>query len=144
MCGNVTTFPKKLLVEKREIIADEPKIASSFSKFSENAKRALGVKTSEYSHENYSLKNPFETAINKFELHPSISLINKTINKKIINNKSLPFSPTEHESILKESVNLVNKKLLKTFLLNIPELDVSDVCNPTLAKSAQQNLCRKF
>ena len=41
------------------------------------------------------------------------------LSKKITNNESFHFSPTDHERILKEVINLDNKnmKLLKTFLL---------------------------
>ena len=49
----VTDFPKVSLVEKGKIIPNESKVANSFSNFSENAIRALGITTSEHSHENY-------------------------------------------------------------------------------------------
>ena len=77
--------------------------------------RELGIKTNEDSHENYDLKNLVEVAIKKFEQHQSINLINKNVT----NNASFHFSLTEHETILKEIINLDNKnvELLKSFLL---------------------------
>ena len=74
-------------------------------------------KTNEYSNDNYGLKNPIETAIKKYEQHPSINLIKENIT----NHESFHFLPTEPESILKEIINLDNKKmeLLKTFLLAV-------------------------
>ena len=61
------------------------------------------------------LKNPVEIAIKKFEQHPSINLLNKNIT----NNENFHFSPVDHQNILKEIINLDNKKmkLLKTLLL---------------------------
>ena len=70
------------MVEKGEIISDESKIANSFINFFENAIRSLGIKANEHSQENYDLKNPVETAIKKFEQHPSINLIKKNITGK--------------------------------------------------------------
>ena len=77
----------------------------------------LGIKTNKYSNENYGLKNPVEIAIKKFGQHSSINLINENVTS----NESFHFLPTEQESILKEIVNLDNKKmeLLKTFLLAV-------------------------
>ena len=115
MSEKVTTFPKISLVENDEIISDESKVANSFSNFFENAIHSLGIKTNEYSNNNYGLKNPVEISIKKSEQHPSINLIKENIT----NNESFHFLPTEQESILKEIINLDNKKmeLLKTFLL---------------------------
>ena len=61
------------------------------------------------------LKNPVEIAIKKFEQHPSINLLNKNIT----NNENFHFSPVDRQNILKEIINLDNKKmkLLKTLLL---------------------------
>ena len=103
------------MIEKGEIISDESKVANSFSNFFENLIRSLGIKANQHSQENYDLKNPVEIAIKKFEQHPSINLINKNI----INNENFHFSPADHKNILKEIINLDNKKmeLLKTFLL---------------------------
>ena len=74
------------------------------------------INANEHSQENYDLKNPVEIAIKKFEQHPSINFINKNIT----NSENFHFSPVDHENILKEIINLDNKKkmeLLKTFLL---------------------------
>ena len=68
------TFPQIALVENDEIISDESKVANSFNNFFENAVHSLGIKTNEYSNDNYGLKNPVETAIKKYEQHPSILL----------------------------------------------------------------------
>ena len=57
------TFPQIALVENDEIISDESKVANSFSNFFENALHSLGIKTNEYSNNNYDLKNPAEIAI---------------------------------------------------------------------------------
>ena len=70
----VTSFLQITLVENDEIISDESKVTNSFSKFFENAVQSLGIKTNEYSNDNYGLKNPVETAIKKYEQHPSILL----------------------------------------------------------------------
>ena len=101
------------MVENDEIISDESKVANSFSNFFENAFHSLGIKTNESSNDNYSLKNTVEIAIKKYE-HPSIKLIKENIT----NNESFHFLPTEHKSILKEIINLDNKKmeLLKAFI----------------------------
>ena len=90
MSDKVTTFPKILLVENDEIISDESKAATSFSNFFKNAIHSLGIKTNEYSNENYGLKNPVEIAIKKYKQHASISLINENIT----NNESFHFLPT--------------------------------------------------
>ena len=115
----VTTFPQITLVENDEIISDESKVANSFSNFFENAIHSLGIKTNEYSNNNYGLKNPVEISIKKSEQHPSINLIKENIT----NNESFHFLPTEPESILGE-INLDNKKveLLKTFLLAVSRM----------------------
>ena len=70
----VTSVLQITLVENDEIISDESKVTNSFSKFFENAVQSLGIKTNEYSNDNYGLKNPVETAIKKYEQHPSILL----------------------------------------------------------------------
>ena len=76
--------------------------------------------SNEYSNNNYSLKNPVEIAIKKFEQHPSINLIKENIT----NEESFHFLPTEQESILKEIINLDNEKmeLLKTFALAVSRM----------------------
>ena len=111
----ISTFPKISLVETEQIVSDGSQVANSFSNFFENAIPSLGIKINKYSHKSYGLKNPIEIAIKKIEQHPNINFINKIIT----NNESFHFSPTEHESIFKEILNLYNKKLdfLKTFLL---------------------------
>ena len=120
MSDKVTTFSKISLVENDEIISDESKVANLFSNFFENAIHSLGIKTNEYSNDNYGLKNPVEIAIKKYEQYPSINLIKENIT----NNESFHFLPTEQESILKEIINLDNKKmeLLKTFLLAVSRM----------------------
>ena len=59
-------------------------------------------------------------AIKKYEQHPSINLIKENIT----NHESFHFLSTEPESILKEIINLDNKKmeLLKTFLLVVSRM----------------------
>ena len=76
--------------------------------------------SNEYSNNNYSLKNPVEIAIKKFEQHPSINLIKENTT----NEESFHFLPTEQESILKEIINLDNEKmeLLKTFVLAVSRM----------------------
>ena len=66
LSDKVTTFPQGTLVENDEIFSDESKVADSFSNFIENALHSLGIKTNEYSNDNYSLKNPVEIAIGKY------------------------------------------------------------------------------
>ena len=119
MSHKVTTFPQVTLLENDEIISDESKVANSFSNFFENAIHSLGIKTNEYSNNNYGLKNPVEISIKKSEQHPSINLIKENIT----NNESFHFLPAEPESILGE-INLDNKKveLLKTFLLAVSRI----------------------
>ena len=116
MSDKVITFLQITLVENDELISDESKVPNSFRNFFENAVHSLGIKTNEYSNDNYGLKNPVETAIKKYEQHPSINLIKENIT----NDESFHFLPAEQESILKEIINLDNKKmeLLKTFLLD--------------------------
>ena len=119
MSGKVATCPKISLVQNNEITSDESKVANSFSNFFENAIHSLGIKTNEYSNNNYGLKNPVEISIKKSEQHPSINLIKENIT----NNESFHFLPTEPESILGE-INLDYKKveLLKTFLLAVSRI----------------------
>ena len=76
--------------------------------------------SNEYSNNNYSLKNPVEIAIKKFEQHPSINLIKENIT----NEESFHFLPTEQESILKKIINLDNEKmeLLKTIVLAVSRM----------------------
>ena len=59
-------------------------------------------------------------AIKKYEQHLSINLIKENIT----NDESFHFLPTEQESILKEIINLDNKKLelLKAFLLAVSRM----------------------
>ena len=59
-------------------------------------------------------------AIKKYEQHPSINLIKENIT----NHESFHFLPTEPESILKEIINLDNKKMefLKAFLLVVSRM----------------------
>ena len=94
------------MVEKGEIISDESKVANSFSNFFENAIRSLGIKANEHSQDNYDLKNTVQISIKKFEQHPSINLITKNVT----NNENFPFSSGDHENILKEIINLDNRK----------------------------------
>ena len=79
LSDKVTTFPQITLVESDEIISNESKVANSFSNLFENAIHSLGIKTNESSNDNYSLKNPVEIAIKKYEQHPSINLIKENI-----------------------------------------------------------------
>ena len=94
------------MVENDEII--------SFSCFFESGINSLGIKTKEHSNQNFGLNNPVKIAIKKFEQHLGINLINKDI---MTNNESFHFLSTEQEGILKEIINLDNKKskLLKHF-----------------------------
>ena len=123
LSDKITTFLKIVLVENDEIISDESKVADSFSNFFENALHSLGIKTNEYSNDNYGLENPVEIAIKKYDQHLSINLIKENITS----NESFYFWPTKQESILKEIINLDNnnnnkKKLLKTFLLAVSRM----------------------
>ena len=116
MSDKVITFLQITLVENDELISDESKVPNSFRNFFENAVHSLGIKTNEYSNDNYGLKNPVRMAVKKYGQHPSINLIKENIT----NDESFHFLPAEQESILKEIINLDNKKmeLLKTFLLD--------------------------
>ena len=114
-------FQKMPQVENDEIISDKSQVTNSFSNFFENAIHSLGVKTNEYSNDNYGLKNPVEIAIKKYQQHPGINLTKENITK----NESFYFLPTEQESILKVIINLDNKKkkeLLRIFLLAISRM----------------------
>ena len=71
-------------------------MVNSFSYFFENTIHSLGIKTNEYSNNNYGLKNPVEIAIKKYEQDPS----NNLIKENITNKESSHFLPTEQESIL--------------------------------------------
>ena len=108
------------MVENNEIISDESKVPNSFSNFFENTLHSLGVKANEYSNNNYGSKNPVDIAIKKYEQHPSINLIKQNIT----NDESFHVLPTEQESILKEIINLNNRKmeLLKAFLLAVSRM----------------------
>ena len=108
----VTTFPKISLVEKGKTISYESTVANSFSISFENVIRSLDIKANKHSQEDH-LKNPVEIAIKIFYQHPYILL------PKILLTIKNYFSIAHHENILKEIINLDNKKmeLLKTFLL---------------------------
>ena len=80
LSDKVTTFLKISLAENDEIL-DESKVANSFSNFFANAVYSLGIKTNEYSNDNYGLKNPVKIAIRKYEQRSSINLINENITK---------------------------------------------------------------
>ena len=95
MSDKVTTVSKISLVENDEVISDESKVASSLSNFFENAIHSLGIKTSEYSNDNYGLKNPVEIAIKKYEQNPSINLIKENITKY----ENFHLLPTDLENI---------------------------------------------
>ena len=112
-----TTLPKISLVQNDEIISDESKVANSFSNFFENAIHSLGIKTNEYSNENYGLKKTVKIAIRKYEQHSSTNLIKENIK----NNESFHVLRTKKESNLKEIINLVNKKN-GTFLLVVSRM----------------------
>ena len=114
LSDKVTTFPQITLVENDEIISDESKVANSLSKLFENVIDSFGIKTNEYSNNNYNLKDPVEIATTKYEQHPSINFIKENIT----NVESLHFLPAEQESILEEIINLGNKKN-GTFLLAV-------------------------
>ena len=123
------------MVENGEIISDESKAASTFSNFFENVIHLLGIKTIEYSNQNYGLKSPVEIAIKKFEQHSSISLIKENIK----NNESFPFLQTEQESILKEIANLDNKRNGTFKNISTGRLqNESDICRPIL-----ENICNE-
>ena len=113
------------MVENDEIISDESKVANSFSNFFENAVHSLGIKTNEYSNNNYNLKNPVEFAIKKYEQHSSINVIKENIT----NVESFHFLSAEQESILKEIINLDNNK--NGTFKNIPTRRLKDVSEQT-------------
>ena len=79
MPDRATPFPKILFVENDEIISEESKVANSFITFFENVIHSLGIKTNEYSNDNYGSKNPVEIAIKKYEQHSSINLIKEIL-----------------------------------------------------------------
>ena len=98
------------MVENDEIISDGSKVANSFSNVFENALHTLGIKTSEYSNDNYGLKNPVEIAIKN----------TSSIWVSVLLKKMLETMKAFNENILKEIIILNKKKemkLLKTFLL---------------------------
>ena len=90
---------------------------------------SLGIKTNECSNESYGLKNSVEFAIKQ---HPSFNLVNENIT----NNEIFYFSPTEQESILKEIINLDNKKIgtLKKHSYSQSQ-GCTDICTPILANT---------
>ena len=85
------------------------------SNFFENAFHSLSIKQTNV--DNYGF---IAIAIKKYEQHPSINLIKENIT----NHESFHFLSTEPESILKEIINLDNKKmeLLKAFLLVVSRM----------------------
>ena len=95
MSDKVTTVSKISLIENDEVISDESKVANSLSNFFENPIHSLGIKTSEYSNDNYGLKNPVEIAIKKYEQNPSINVIKENIT----NYENFHLLPTELENI---------------------------------------------
>ena len=105
------------MVQNDEIISDESKVANSFSNFFENAIHSLGIKTNEYSNENYGLKKTVKIAIRKYEQHSSTNLIKENIK----NDESFHVLRTKKESNLKEIINLVTKKN-GTFLLAVSRM----------------------
>jgi len=128
LSDKVTTFSKISLIANNEVISEEPKIASMFSNFFENAVSSLGIKKDECN-ECFGLSNPVEIAIKKFEQHPSIKLIKENVS--IMN--TFDFMPIETIDVIKEISNLDNKK--NGTFKNIPTRrlkDASDICGPIL------------
>ena len=104
--------------------------------------RPLGIKTNEHSQENYSLINPVEIAMKKFEHHPSINLMNKNIT----NNETFHFSPADHENILKEIFKKKDKIFVENYRPVSVLLTVSKIFQRILQKkirtnNAKENYC---
>ena len=88
--------------EKRETISHDSKIANSFSDFFDSLKMLYIHLVSKQT----NILMTIRLLLKKFEQHSSLNLINKNIS----NNKRFHFLPAEHESILREIINLNNKK----------------------------------
>ena len=101
------------LIENKEIVSDDQKIANIFSSFFSNAVRNLNIEYYEhFSWDRYFVCNEIENedpilkAIEKYEDHPSIIKI-KELNT---NDKTFSFKPIDLDSVKKEVGDLNVKK----------------------------------
>ena len=87
--------------------SDDFVLSQEFSTYFEDAVRSLNVKSDEYYRSDMeNLSHPVETAIRKFEKHPSV----QTIKQNISVNQDFYFPNTEVSDILKETIALNNKR----------------------------------
>ena len=105
-------------------------MSQEFSTFYEDSVRSLNVKPDEYYlSDTDHLSGSVETAIRKFENHPSIQVIKQNISV----NQDFYFSNTEVRDLLKETKDLNNRQ--NGTFGNIPKKllkEVSDICVPVL------------
>ena len=102
-----TVFSRISIEKYNRIISDDFDLSEEFSTFFEDAVRSLNVEPDEYYlSDTWSLNNPVEIAIRKFENHPSVQAITQNISVK----KDCYFSNTDVSDILKETRVLNNKK----------------------------------
>ena len=105
-------------------------MSEEFSTFFEVAVKSLNVKPDEsYLSDTENLSDPAETAVRKFENHPSVQAIKQNVSV----NQDFYISNTEVRDILKKTTALNNKK--NGTFGNIPTTrlkEVSDICAPAL------------
>ena len=97
------------LVENKLIVSDDETISEIFNDFFSNAVKNLNIEPYElFSFDKYFLSvvsendDPINTAINKYEDHPSILKINETVSFT----DRFSFKPTDLQTVIKEISNL--------------------------------------
>ena len=128
-----TNRPTKTYLKKNDkILYKDYKAAQGLSSFFVNAVKALYIKPKGFTlSETFSLNNPVEFAIKKFESHPSISNIKENIPVDHL------FQLEHHQvsEILEEISELGGSK--NGTIKNIPSnrlKETSDVCAPNLTR----------
>ena len=95
------------LVESEEIITDEKRVSEIFNEYFGNIVASLNIPKTEFDSKIIEgINDTVSTAIKRYELHPSIMKINSIISA----DQTFSFQHVSREEILKEIVNLDNKK----------------------------------
>ena len=104
-----TVFSQISIEKNNRIISDDLDLSKEFSIFFENAVRSLYVKPDEYYlSDKENLSDPGETAVRKFENHPSGPAIKQNISV----NHDFYFCNTDVSDILDETAALKIKRMI--------------------------------
>ena len=78
MSNKGTHINKITLVDNDKVISDNKQRCKTFGNFFQEAVKTLGV-TNSFSMSNYSHGDPVNNAIRKYENHPSVKKMSKTV-----------------------------------------------------------------